>query len=200
MDKQPWKHNAAFTEDRLITIASYLAQVRGEVIDLHDDVNLGDTPLSLGVRAYECCRMRLIRKNEEAQWPWFKIITAEHRFTFAIDEVPVRFVRNDPASLPQQKLIRSAEAVKQLALFSDSIPDPTTRWFFVFDTYYKNAADSVFFVGYTESGAITCQWEIPIDPKATVLSSIDEMLPEAVHVGSAPVKIKVRIDKREQSE
>lgn len=191
MIQHPWEFNPDLTEDRIMELATLISQVRGEVIDKHDIV-LGDTPLSLGLRAYECCRSRIIRAAESEQWPWLSILTPEGRFTFCINETPVRFVRNEPKELPDKKLIVSEEADIQMSLLNDT-EYSNTRWFFVFDTYYKNPADRVYFVGYDESGYIQCQWAVPLDEKVSFLSSVDSYKTKAVELPAAPVQIKQKI-------
>ncbi len=156
MTDKPTNYNSDLTDERIILLAQFFALVRGEVIERHDEEILGDTPLSLGMRAYECCRSRLISQSELGEWPWLSILTPEKRFTFSIGNTPVRFVRNHPESLPDKKLIRSEEAEKQLDLFSDDLPLSPTHWFLVIDTYYTNAADSIYFVGYNNANEIIC--------------------------------------------
>lgn len=190
MTQKPWEINPDLTNERIAAIANIIASVRGEVIDLHDE-ELGDTPLSLGTRAYECSRTRIIGIAEQELWPWLRIITPEGRFTFSIGNTPVRFTRNEPNNLPNRKMIRSAEARRQLSFFENHSYAEVT-WFIVFDTYYKNPADNVYCVGYDKFKNIICQWEIPIQGTVPMMSAIKEVLPQAVDVKEAAVTFKVK--------
>jgi hypothetical protein len=185
----PWDACSDFTQERLITVAQFIAEVRAEVIDLHDD-SLGDTPLALGIRAYECCRTRLIREASRGTYPWLSILTPEKRFTLKIGATPVRFSRNDPDYLPDRKLIASPEAARQMELFSDKRDYARVRWFFVFDTSCDNAADAVYFVGYAPSGEIICQWQIPIEDPVTAVYVLDSGTSEPVEIPRAPIGVK----------
>ncbi len=90
MTEKPWGINQDLQQDHIITLAQFIAEVRGEVIDLHNE-ELGDTKLSLGMRCYECCRTRLIKLADSGQYDWFSNLTETGRFTFRIGSTPVRF-------------------------------------------------------------------------------------------------------------
>lgn len=144
MTEKPWGINPDLQEDRIITLTQVIAEVRGDVIDRHDE-ELGDTRLSLGMRCYECCRTRLIRLADSKQLSWLAILNKKRRFTFLIGNTSVRFIRYDPKNLPWTKLIPSEYAARQFNLlnllgykqYSDLI------WYFVFDTEYNHPADRI---------------------------------------------------------
>jgi hypothetical protein len=190
MHNQPWALAPELKKEHLQQLANLLVQVRGEVIDRHEP-ELGDTRLSLGIRAYECCRSRIIFKDEEAEWSWLSILTENGRFTFAIDGVPVRFSRNDPSCLPERKLILSTEAQMQLALSENEQLSSAVRWFFVIDTPYDVPVEKAFVVGYSESNEIVCKWEIPLADLVPVVSSVDKDKPKAVVIPPAKAKLKL---------
>lgn len=191
--KKPWELNQELTQKRIMELADFIVSVREEVIEMHDE-KLGDTRLSLGMRAYECCRSRLILLSKSGKYPWLSIITPEGRFTFCIENTPVRFIRREPKELPHKKLIISEEAGKKfsdLSLFPNYLcEDFSTLWFFVIDSYYKNSADVVYFVGYNKFGEILSQWIVPIEEKVPSLSSTDEGKPEAIDLPSAKGRLK----------
>jgi len=197
MNNLPWEHSPDLSEDKIKGIAQLIQTVRSEIVDLHDEI-LGDTPLSLGTRAYECCRSRIIALAKSNSCPWLSILTEEGRFTFQIGKTPVRFTRNDPKDLPSKKLIPSQETIKQLRFFdidSDFGENSYTRWFFVVDTPYKVPAENIFFVGYRgESGEIVCQWTIPLEESVYMgLSLVGANLPQPVELPPAPVMLKPRL-------
>lgn len=193
----PSDYSKDLQSERIIEVASFLAKVRGEVIERHDEKNLGDTPLALGIRAYECCRSRLIKKDKSQDWSWFSILTPDRRFTFRIGDTPVRFVRTTSESLPDKKFIRSEEATRQVDWLSNEKPEASIHWFIVIDTYYKNAADSVSFIGYSDTThEVIHKWEVPLEDKVTSLSDTNEELPQAIEIEKAPLKIKTRPSKK----
>lgn len=184
----PSEFSSDLSEERLTKVASFIAAVRDQVIELHDE-EMGDTRLSLGMRAYECCRTRIINASQDGTFPWLSILTPEGRFTFAIGNTPVRFTRNDPKYLPDRKLVVSENAMEQMNLFNEQ-RYAEIRWFFVFDTHYKSAADAVYFVGYSESGEIVCQWQIPIKDSVTLISEVSDTMPQAVELNRPLVGVK----------
>lgn len=197
MNQVPWELNPELSEERLTDLANFIANVRDEVIELYDE-DLGDTRLSLGMRAYECCRSRIINASKDGIFPWLSILTAEGRFTFAIENVPVRFTRNDPKYLPDRKLVISENAMQQMSLFGNQ-PYAELRWFFVFDTDYKSAADTVYFIGYSDLGEIVCQWQIPIEDNVVLISDVSNTLPQAVELNKPAVGLKQPSIKKETS-
>lgn len=186
----PWELNPDLAKDRIITIASLIAKKRGEAVDLHDEEG-GDTPLSLGIRCYERCRTEINEMADSMIWPWLFKLTPEGRFTFRIGDTPIRFSRNDPKYLPNRKLITSFETQQQMDLFAnESNPYADIRWFIVVDTYFKNPADAMYCVGYTEVNEIICQWQIPLEDKVTLISGVNASLPQPVDIPVAPIKLK----------
>jgi hypothetical protein len=185
----PWDISSDLKEFRLIALAQFIAAVRNEVIDLFDE-ELGDTRLSLGMRAYECCRTRIKEVAGSQDFPYLSILTPDGRFTFAVGETPVRYTRNDPECLPDRKIVVSQAAMQQMQMFSDVNPYANVRWFFVFDTDFKSAADAVYFVGYSELGEIVCQWQIPMEDSVAQVSDTTENLSSPVKQDKPVVKIK----------
>lgn len=190
ISETPWHFNTDLTQERLIALANFIATVRAEVIDLHDE-EMGDTRLSLGIRAYECSRTRINRQSESERFPWLHKVTPDGRFTFAIGSTPVRYTRNDAEDLPDRKLIVSQDAQWQMSLLEAEVQQYNNiRWFFVFDTQFDSAADAVFFVGYTEHGEIICQWEVPIENTPTILSVVEANSPTPVELPKPKIGIK----------
>jgi len=197
MEEMPWELNLDLTKDRMVDIAFLIAKKRGEVIELHDEI-LGDTPRSLGMRCYECCRTEINEVADSKIWPWLTILTAEGRFTFRIGNTPVRFSRNDPKCLPNRKLITSFETQQQMDIFTnESNPYAEIRWFIVVDTHFKTPADAVYCVGYTETNEIICQWQIPLEDKVTLISEVNAPLPQPVDIPVAPIKLKRQPQKKD---
>lgn len=190
MHDEPWKLAPQLKREYIQDLAHLLVQVRGEVIDRHEP-ELGDTRLSLGMRAYECCRTRIKSKSHEGEWPWLNIITDNGRFTFSVEGIPVRFSRNDPQYLPDRKIIPSHEGYEQMCLFEQNNDFAHIRWFLIIDTPYDTAAEHAYFVGYNEFKEIVCKWEIPLSDQLPVMSIVDKNQPQAVK--TPPVKAKLKL-------
>lgn len=192
MKSLPWEINTDLTQDRIKIIANLICQVRTDVIDRHDEA-LGDTRLSLGTRAYECCRTRIIALANSKMHDWLDTVTDEGRFTFRIGNTPVRFTRNTPENLPNRKLIVSEEA--QQLLFFDIDPDFGTKetliWFFIIDTPYMVPVETMYMVAYTQNKEIRCQWEIPVEEVVPLgLTLVNDTVPQPVELPPAIVTAK----------
>ena len=198
MQEKPWELAPQLKEEYIQKLAELIVQVRGEVIDRHDP-DLGDSRLSLGMRAYECCRSRIKFKEADGDWPWLSIITDEGRFTFGIQGVPVRFSRNDPKNLPDRKVIPSYEGYTQMCLFEQINDYAHIRWFFIIDTPYDTPVENAYFVGYNEYKEIVCKWEIPLSDQVVVMSEVDKDKPQSVKVPPAKAKLKL-VGKKEDNE
>ncbi len=189
MDQSPWQLTPELQQDRLQEIAKLLVTVRGEVIDRHEP-EIGDTRLSLGMRAYECCRSRIIQKSMEGDWPWLSVLTPQGRFTFAIDDIPIRFSRNDPNQLPDRKLIPSEEGAVQMSLLRETTQYAYLRWFLVIDTPYDQPVENAYVIGYSETNEIICKWKIPLEDLVPAVAEVVIDRPTAVDV--PPVKVGVK--------
>lgn len=197
MYTRPWQLAPQLQQDYIQQLAHLLVQIRGEVIDRHDP-DLGDTRLSLGMRAYECCRSRIIQKDTDGDWPWLSILTKQGRFTFAIDGVPVRFSRNEPDQLPNRKLIPSYEGYEQMAFFGSTNDHAHLRWYLVIDTPYNVPVEHAYFVGYSSMNEIICKWEVPLSDQVPVMSEVDRSKPQADKV--PPIKAKLKLTHSQEKE
>ena len=197
MHKEPWLLAPQLKKEHLLQLANLLVQVRSEVIERHEP-ELGDTRLSLGMRAYECCRSRIIFKDDEGEWPWLSILTEYGRFTLAIEGVPVRFSRNNPNTLPDRKLIPSEEGFEQMNIFGHENDFSHLRWFLVIDTPYDIPVENAYFVGYSEFNEIECKWEIPLSDQVLAISDVNSNNPQAVKIPPAKARLKL-IKKKEDN-
>ncbi|HIF9436774.1 TPA: peroxidase [Photobacterium damselae] len=187
--KQPWDFNPALTPKRLKQLASLVREVRDTVIDLHDDL-LGDSARGTGLRAYECCRVRIIRASKEDDWEWLGIIKSDGQFTFSIDSVPVRFYRGKPSNPEERRLIPCIEALSQMSLLPVEVGEAAAiLWFFAVEVDEFRYVERVTFTGFLEGNQVSC-WEIPLDEKVPIFTTVRANLPEPVVTQKASVSIK----------
>lgn len=191
---KPWELNPDLEEEKLIEVASLIAEVRSEVVELHDE-ELGDTNQSLGFRAYECCRSRIAQAATESTY--LKILTYEGRFTFAIGNTPVRFFRGVPTNIEERRLIKSIEAASQLSLLEVTFDIADINWWFAVEVDEFKLADKVSFVGFDSIGQQVCLWEVPLQDTIPLLHSVDLIAkPPAVRQDKPKPKLKVAASKK----
>lgn len=198
MNNDPWEYNPDLTKERIFEITKLIIRVREEVIERHD-IGLGDTPLSLGIRAYECCRQRIIMEAKSKKYDWLSILTPTERFTFSIGNTPVRFSRNEPDDLPNRKLIRSDEAQFRMSFMEEKSEYASLRWFLIIDTPYDVPAEMAFFVGYSEHNEIVCQWEIPLEEIVPTMALLKDEQTEGVDIPAPIIELKVLNKKKNLS-
>ncbi|WP_255556965.1 hypothetical protein [Sodalis sp. dw_96] len=198
--KQPWELNPALTLEHLKQLASLIRDVRDDVVDRHDE-DLGDSARSTGLRAYECCRMRIIRastKNKE--WPWLGIVKDDGRFTFSIDSVPVRLYRGGPSRPEERRLIPCVEALSQMTLLPAEVGEAASiLWFFAIEVDEFRYVERVTFTGFSDGVQVSC-WEIPLDERVSAFSLTDAELPEPVKTQKASVSVKKKDKKAENDD
>ncbi len=194
---QPWELNPALSSDKLKLLASLIRDVRDEVVDRHDD-ELGDSARGTGLRAYECCRVRIIRAAADPEeWDWLGIVKDDGRFTFSINSVPVRFFRGRPSCPEERRLIPCMEALSQMSLLPTDVGDAAKIiWFFAVEVDAFRYVERVSFTGFLDGVQVSC-WEIPLDEKVPVFASVDAELPEPVKTEKASVSVK-RKEKEEK--
>lgn len=199
--KQPWELNPVLTSERLKQLASLIRNIRDDVVDRHDE-ELGDSARATGLRAYECCRTRIIRtsiKNEDNKWSWLGIIKKDGRFTFSIESVPVRLYRGGANRPEERRLIPCVEALRQMSLLPAEVGNAASiLWFYAIEVDELRYVERVTFTGFLEGVQVSC-WEIPLDERVPAFSSIDAELPEPVKTQKAPISVK-RKDKKAEND
>lgn len=198
--KQPWELNPELTHERLKQLASLIRDIRDDVVDRHDD-DLGDSARATGMRAYECCRTRIIRAAMvPEEWPWLGIVKKDGKFTFSIQSIPVRLYRGRPTSPEERRLIPCIEALSQTSFLFEEIGDAASIvWFFAIEVDEFKYVERVTFTGFLEGTQVSC-WEIPLDEKVSAISSIDAELPEPIKVEKPTISVKKKEKKKAEND
>lgn len=199
---EPWKQYPSFTEERLVTVAGIMRDVRRTAVALHESA-AGDTDWSLGCRIYSRTCHALTLASQE--FSWLRILPELERplrFVFAIGSIPVRFYRGLPDDPPDRYLfISDAESCqRQLALQLEEIPslhklfrlaveaDGTTR-----------EASKIVLVELTKAGTPTSWYSIPIAP----ITKVTRLQAPAVNVPQPtlePAKDKEKPAKKDREQ
>jgi hypothetical protein len=112
---EPWIENPSLGQDRLVLVAEAIRRGRESAIEDYKP-GLGDDAWSLGCLAYRrtCHRIRELSTTES----WLRILPENEalRFTFAIDQTPIRFYVGDPDDIPTRYKAPSPAEVRQLEL------------------------------------------------------------------------------------
>ena len=192
--KKPWKICSNLQPERLSVLASALADITADVVDLHDPA-IGDTNTSLGMRIYECLRTNIIRLSRKHEW--LNILTPGGRFTFTIGSTPMRFWSGEsPEKLPSGKLIRSEESLLQLGLLST--PDQTEDlvWYCVLGRNDKRTIDRVHFAAYDHAVEICARHDINLSGVPSKITPVSDSRPQAIDLPSAANRLTTKKPKK----
>jgi hypothetical protein len=111
----PWVENPSLDKSRLVRIAEAICRGRSSAMsDFRPEA--GDDRWSLGCLAYRrtCHQILELSKTEN----WLRILpeTEALRFTFAMDQTPIRFYVGDPDDIPTRYKGRSPAEARQMEL------------------------------------------------------------------------------------
>lgn len=115
----PWKLHPSLTQERLGIIAGLICSARHEVVLLHEP-NKGDTPWSLGCRAYVRACHAISQAAQFRYREWLRVIEDDGlHFVFTIGGVPLRFYRGlMDESNPRYRIRKLPEIVAQQSAFA----------------------------------------------------------------------------------
>ena len=115
----PWKLHPSLTQERLGIIAGLICSVRHEVALLHEP-NKGDTPWSLGCRAYARACFVIAQAAQFRYREWLRVIEdGGLHFVFTVGGAPLRFYRGlMDESNPRYRIRKLPEIVAQQSAFA----------------------------------------------------------------------------------
>ena len=90
----PWDYHADLIEERLIAVAQLIADGRQAAVELFDE-EAGDNGWTLGCRAFQFGRARILRAVDENTHPWLGVIDRTLQLVFTVGEVPMRIYRGE---------------------------------------------------------------------------------------------------------
>ena len=163
---EPYETVAAFTPDRLRTLAGILVSIRHDALTDHHDPGKGDSNWGLGCRVYERTCFAIERAAEK--YSWLTVLDHPLHFVFAVGGVPLRFGRGDPDE-PNPRLLRrnpSEELAQQAAFeFADDPNLVEWRWRLIVETDPDTLeAARVTLIQVSGNGVIRDQWDVSLPP------------------------------------
>lgn len=195
MSKLPWDHHPDLSLDRLQLVAKILRDARQSALLLHDPGG-GDTPWTLGCRAYGRCAEMLSRAAGKT-CSWMRIISPPLEFVFTIGEVPVRFFRGDPSNPDGPHLRMSdAEAYQYGLAFGDRAVE--LRWRIVVETNATGETDRIVLIGSTDDRNVECKYMIPLLSDVTFIEPGREQARPPVQL--PPPVVRLRRDRQTKSD
>lgn len=158
----PWDYHRDLTEERLVAVARLIVDGRELAVELFDE-EAGDNGWTLGCRAFQFGRARILRAVDGEEYPWLGVIDRSLQLVFTIGEVPVRIYRGEAHEPTDRTLRQSNNELRQLGFTFDERDEGRTLAFrFAIETDVDGSVLGVSFVGLRGETAVL-NWEVPID-------------------------------------
>lgn len=167
----PWEVHPGLTLERLQVVAQLIRRVRADVVALHDPEN-GDSPWSLGCRAYSRICHEIARAAKTEHSAWLSVVEPDMHFVFSIVGVPLRFYRGDHESPPARTLMRRFPELRcqQLAFEFLEKPQGDVAFRIAVETNGRGEVESVYLVKVDLENDTVTPWRIPLEEEVSVTS------------------------------
>jgi len=157
----PWEYHSDLIEDRLVIVAHLIVAGRHAAVELFDEAE-GDNGWTLGCRAFQFGRARILRAADSGEYPWLHAIDRSLQLIFKIGEVPIRIYRGDAEEPTERTLRQSHSELRQLSLlFDQDDAGHDLAYRFAIETDIDGGVIAVRFVGLRGESAVL-NWDVPL--------------------------------------
>lgn len=186
----PWEYHADLTEDRIIAVARMIVDGRQAAVELFDEEN-GDNGWTLGCRAFQFGRARILRAVDESLHDWLGVIDRSLQLIFTIGEVPLRIYRGEADEPTDRTMRQSLPELRQLGFSFDERDEGRELAFrFAIETDIDGSVMSVKFVGLRGETAIL-NWDVPVESRP-VSGAVGRPASESVELAAPNVGVRDR--------
>lgn len=198
-EAKPWDYHSDLTAERLIIVARFLADGRQLAVELFDE-EAGDNGWTLGCRAFQFARARVLRAIDSEEYSWLSAIDRTLQLIFKIGQVPVRIYRGE-ADEPTIRTLRQGFAeLNQLSL---GFPGPTQgrdlAYRFAIETDLDGSVLAVKFVGLQGESAIL-NWDVPFGLDTSASGTVGRPATESVELAAPEVGVRDAAPKKRDGE
>ena len=188
--KFPWDYHPDLTEERLVTVARMIVDGRQTAVELFDE-EAGDNGWTLGCRAFQFGRARILRAVDEAAHPWLDVIDRTLQLIFTIGEVPIRIYRGEAEEPTDRTRRQSLTELKQLGFSFDERDEGRDLLFrFAVETDVDGSVLAMKFVGLRGETAVL-NWDVPL-ALDTATGAIGRPATESVELKAPSVGVRTR--------
>lgn len=185
----PWDYHSDLTAERLTIVAQLIADGRQVAIELFDE-EAGDNGWTLGCRAFQFGRARILRTAESGKHPWLDVIDRSLQLIFKIGEVPVRIYRGDADEPTDRTMRQSFNELKQLGLLFDERDEGHSLVYrFAIETDFDGSVLAVKFVGLRGKAAVL-NWDVPLDLAASAAGTVGRAATESIELTAPLVGVR----------
>ena len=186
----PWEYHPDLTEERIIIIACLIAAARDDAVELFDEA-AGDDGWTLGCRASQFARARILRAAAEGKFLWLDLLDRSRRLVFTIGEVPVRIYRGDADEPTERTLRQSYSELQQLSFSFDKEDDGRSLAYrYAIETDVDGTVLAIKFVGLRGELAVLT-WDVPLTAPSSA-GTVGRPATESVELEAPIIAIRDR--------
>jgi len=186
----PWEYHGDLTEDRIVAVARMIVDGRHAAVELFDEEN-GDNGWTLGCRAFQFGRARILRAVDEGTHEWLGVIDRSLQLIFTIGEIPLRIYRGEADEPTDRTMRQSLPELRQLGFsFGDCDEGRELAYRFAIETDIDGSVVAVKFVGLRGETAIL-NWDVPVGDR-TIGGGIGRPASEIVELEAPSVGLRGR--------
>lgn len=185
----PWEYHSDLTAERLAIVARLIADGRQTAIELFDE-EAGDNGWTLGCRAFQFGRARILRAVDSGEYPWLDVIDRTLQLIFKIGEVPVRIYKGDADEPTDRTLRQSFGELRQLGLLFDEHDEGRDLAYrFAVETDVDGSVLAVRFVGLRGETAVL-NWDVPLDGDPLAAGTVGRPAMESIELAAPTVGVR----------
>lgn len=190
----PWEYHSDLTAERLAIVARLIADGRQAAVELFDE-EVGDNGWTLGCRAFQFGRARILRATDSGEYPWLDVIDRSLQLIFKIGEVPVRIYKGDADEPTDRTLRQSLGELRQLdLLFDERDEGRDLAYRFAVETDVDGSVLAVKFVGLRGETAVL-NWDVPLDGDVLVAGAVGRPVTESIELAAPTVGVRGAVGK-----
>lgn len=193
----PWDYHPDLTAERIAAVAALIADGRHAAVERFDR-EAGDNAWTLGVRAFQFGRHRILRAVDSGEHPWLTAIDRNLQLIFKIGQVPVRFYKGEADEPTDRTLRKSFSELRQLSLLFDEHDEGRDLAYrFAVEPDAEGDVLAITFVGLRGETAIL-SWDVPFADHLGA-GSIGRAAAESVELEAPRVGVRGANKKRDSS-
>lgn len=167
-----------------------IADGRQTAVDLFDEA-AGDNGWTLGCRAFQFGRARILNAVDEGIHEWLGVIDRSLQLIFTIGGVPIRIYRGDASEPTDRTKRQTLNELRQLGfLFNEHDEGHDLAYRFAVETDLDGSVLTVKFVGLRGETAIL-NWDVPIET-GSVSGAVGRPATETVELHAPAVGVRER--------
>lgn len=193
MKTLPWDYHADLSEERLVAVAQLIADGRQAAVELFDE-DAGDNGWTLGCRAFQFGRARILRAADDSVHQWLGVIDRTLQLVFTIGEVPIRIYRGEADEPTDRTRRQSNHELRQLGFsFDERDEGRELAYRFAVETDVDGSVIAIKFVGLRGETAVF-NWDVPLD-LGKGLGGVGKPASDAVELDAPVIGVRGREEK-----